>query len=364
LAGTKGSQGDVGRRSITQEEFKTKFSVVLDKIEQLPAVMSITQLLQQTSAQPTNSMVFLDGKASEGEDDISITKKLTITTPTAPVSLSALRLIELTERSSAVLKSQEADYLILSDPVISIFRTFGLLNRMRVTASLSVVDQDEFSTSVVRHVQESSSQMVIIPWPTGSPGTDAVDDGITSVNKTSGSSPFDYIFRAPGTDYHPSSVYSHYIRRVFADAPADVALIINRCLPTDAVILNQHVFLPFFGGPDDRLALSFVVQLCMHPSVTATVVRMHKEEGLSPVSSIEEEKSKTFIASPPSQYNVRISNLENKSCAINLVDRLSSPTLFTGFKIHGHDWNRTQRITSHGLVTRPVVHLRIHLKCS
>ena len=39
------------------------------------------------------------------------------------------------------------------------------------------------------------------------------------------------------------------------------------------------MFLPFFGGPDDRLALEFVVQLCNeNPCVRATVVRIVKRD--------------------------------------------------------------------------------------
>lgn len=39
---------------------------------------------------------------------------------------------------------------------------------------------------------------------------------------------------------------------------------------------QQHVFLPFFGGPDDRLALEFVIQICANPRIRGTVVRITK----------------------------------------------------------------------------------------
>lgn len=35
-------------------------------------------------------------------------------------------------------------------------------------------------------------------------------------------------------------------------------------------------FFPFFGGPDDRLALEFVMQLCTNPGISATAVRISK----------------------------------------------------------------------------------------
>jgi len=41
----------------------------------------------------------------------------------------------------------------------------------------------------------------------------------------------------------------------------------------------MHIFLPFFGGPDDRLALEFVVGLCRrNERLRATVVRLKKVE--------------------------------------------------------------------------------------
>ena len=34
----------------------------------------------------------------------------------------------------------------------------------------------------------------------------------------------------------------------------------------------------YLAGPDDRLALSFIVQLCNHEGLSATIVRMRKTE--------------------------------------------------------------------------------------
>ena len=41
--------------------------------------------------------------------------------------------------------------------------------------------------------------------------------------------------------------------------------------------MRQHdVFLPFFGDPDNRLALEFVLQICANPRMNGTVVRVTK----------------------------------------------------------------------------------------
>jgi len=81
-------------------------------------------------------------------------------------------------------------------------------------------------------------------------------------------------------------IYSQFIRGVFVQSAADVALIIDRGAPNSinsshlVAVDGHHIFLPFFGGPDDRLALTLLVQLCQNnTSVNATVVWITKSEG-------------------------------------------------------------------------------------
>ncbi|KAG8893490.1 K(+)/H(+) antiporter, partial [Tulasnella sp. 417] len=81
-----------------------------------------------------------------------------------------------------------------------------------------------------------------------------------------------------------SVAHSHFIRRLYASAPADVGLFVdNQAVQQQGHILGSkaHLLVPFFGGPDDRLALEFVIQLCEKQEVTATVIRVTKEALLS-----------------------------------------------------------------------------------
>jgi len=138
---------------------------------------------------------------------------------------------------------------------------------------------------------------VIVPWCRGG---GAVEEGTPA----SAHNPFDGIFhRSTGHDQTSSVVYSNFIRKVFMDAPTDVALFVDRGIPSGvslADVPNQHIFLPFFGGPDDRLALSFVVQLCANPNATATVVRMKKtaSDELTPLNTTEEAKAQAAAVAP------------------------------------------------------------------
>ncbi|KAG8987370.1 K(+)/H(+) antiporter [Tulasnella sp. 427] len=77
-----------------------------------------------------------------------------------------------------------------------------------------------------------------------------------------------------------SVAHAHFIRRLYASAPADVGLFVdNQAVQQQGHVLGSkaHLLVPFFGGPDDRLALEFVVQLCERPEVTATIIRVTKE---------------------------------------------------------------------------------------
>ena len=281
---TRGEVED-GRAPTSEEDTKTKFALILDKIEQLPAAMTLAQLLQ-----PLVAVSGLSSSSSASSEKVSEASGLP-TLPHSPtqsrIRIDALRLIELTARTSAVFKSQEAESLMRSDPVISIFRTFGYLNRLLVSTALSVVNYDDFSTAVADHVRESESEMVIVPWcrvaRADGEGQDVAQN------------PFDSVFgKSAGADITSAVVYTDFIRKIFLRSPADVALFVDRSvsgLPSYTGATEQHLFLPFFGGPDDRLALSFVVQLCGNPNVTATVVRITKTDVLSPVSTVEEEKS-------------------------------------------------------------------------
>ncbi|KAJ6610393.1 Sodium/hydrogen exchanger family-domain-containing protein, partial [Mycena sp. CBHHK59/15] len=277
-ASTKDTEATVGRRSSTEDEIKTKFSLILDKIEQLPAAMTLCQLLQPPPVPPPFSSV----------DEKPLPPSLPPSLLHPRISIDALRLIELTNRTSAVLKSQAADVLLHSDPVVSVFRTFGQLNRLAVSAALSVVGYDEFADVVAQHAVQSEAQMVIVPWSRGA--TLVLEDDQEQGKTSRVRNPFDGVFHRTATvtqDQTNSVVYSEFIRRVFLHAPTDVALFVDRGLGAAGV--GQQLFLPFVGGPDDRLALTFLVQLCANPGVVAMVVWINKMEAGADNNEMEKE---------------------------------------------------------------------------
>lgn len=245
--------------------------------------MTLTKLLNPSSSPATVASVSsLSSKSNE---------KAPITNPS--VTIDALRLIELTNRTSAVFKSQESELLLHSDPVLAVMRTFGHINRSPVSASLSVVPFDDFPTAISSHIHDSDSQMVVLPWSRGSAWQPEESSEKSPAN------PFDGIFHrstSTGLEHTNNSVvYSEFVRNVFQSTPVDMALFVDGGIRRGAELEKQHLFLPFFGGPDDRLALTFLVQLCSNnPLVHAKVVRISKSDNdLTPCSTVDHDIKKT-----------------------------------------------------------------------
>ena len=284
------------------EDLKTRFTVVLDKLEHLPGVMALTQLMQPPPSELRSVSMQRDALPRS-------------------ITTEALRLIELSDRASAVMKCSISNTLLLTDPMLSIFRMFGHLNGIKVSPALSIVKFDDLAYSVAEHAKNHDSDMILIPWlppvhtlDDNHPPTPPVDahqpflappitPNPTAATNNTGSgfkshfshNPFD-IFKSSGGDGLPGSSggdisnsvsfhHSQFVRGVFSQSRTDVALFVDRSAfdLTSIVggggsvgVLHQHVFLPFFGGPDDRLALDFVVQICANLRVRGTVVRITK----------------------------------------------------------------------------------------
>lgn len=257
--------------------WKTRFTVVLDKIEHLPGMMALTQLIQTAPAHTPD--VDIDNVAPDRTID---SKK------SPEMFLDALRLIELSDRTSAVMKSSAADSLVKTDPLLGIFRMFGELHDIDVCTSLAIVTYDDLAYSVAEHATNNASDLILLPWlPPHASAHDPVDSTIgTPRASTHISNPFDAFFGSR-TDKTASAIHSHFVRGVFAKAKTDVALFVDRGHAHGEARTAgsmQHIFLPFFGGPDDRAALDFVVQLCANRKITATVMKVVKNDANSDIN--------------------------------------------------------------------------------
>lgn len=282
----------------------SRILVVLQKIEHLSAVMFITQMLEPTykarSRPVASDKALIKATANQqlpAEGDIgSVSIKSSPSRDSAPlpvvgednndkaIRIDALKLIELTGRTFSVMQSAEKDQLLLTDDALQLFKQFGRLRGFEITPHIDIVGADSYPQAIAEQVVSLDSELVLLPWTIPVIGQSsmlidpspqaAVREGIPVSPSTS---PFESIF---GVDSHGSPMYTHFVRRVFAECPADIALFVDRGFGGSSNFTpgaGQHIFMPFFGGPDDRLALRFVIQLCQRDGVSATVVRIERE---------------------------------------------------------------------------------------
>jgi len=236
--------------------------------------MSLTQLIHPSPSSPHSS-------------SYSSTSSLKLP-GRRDVSIDALRLIELSDRVSAVMKGSATDTLVRTDPALEIYQTFGDINGVDITTSLAIVPFDDLAVSVVDHARNHISHLVLLPWlpPTHDldhPTDPTLDSHPPSpVHHHSNANPFDALFGDTYSGTTPTSVvHSQFVREVFSRCPdIDVALYIDPVArsPGDAFRKSTayHLVLPFFGGPDDRMTLEWIVQLCSSARVSATVIRVRK----------------------------------------------------------------------------------------
>ncbi|KAG2130746.1 Sodium/hydrogen exchanger family-domain-containing protein [Suillus clintonianus] len=270
----EGGDSDEDKKSLVDEEqpWRYRFTVVLDKLEHMPCMMALTQLVRPPI--PYFSSLTTAVSMSAASDPAPLKYK------TPEVNVSALRLIELSDRTSAVMKSSTTDTLIHTDPLLGIFRMFGELNDLPVSTSLNIVPYDDLAYTVADHAKRNASQLVLLPWLPPSVSSAETSDGGTPRREKFEHNPFEAFF-GTSRDKSASVIHSQFVRGVFAQSETDVALFVdpgnypNTGAGTGS---SHHIFLPFFGGPDDRLALEFVVQLCVNPKINATVVKMEKHE--------------------------------------------------------------------------------------
>jgi hypothetical protein len=215
------------------------------------------------------------------------------------------------------------------DHLLGMLRTFARLHHIpMVTSSLAVTPQDEFAVKMCERAKEVDADLVMLPWNTalypvvehrGKIEADKEKDGGGGGGGGGGYNPFEHIFggrsggpsTANNSEKAASTTYAQFVRKVFSLSSVDVALFLENDGSgyntdhfnnaddqtshdvdgglhsgnsdgslTQPLVEGQHLFLPFFGGPDDRLALNLIVQLCSNPngSVIATVVRFTKTE--------------------------------------------------------------------------------------
>ncbi|KAJ3003353.1 K(+)/H(+) antiporter [Thoreauomyces humboldtii] len=228
--------------------------ICLPNMQTVPSMMSITQLFQSTPNQ---------------------------------LSITALRLIKLSQRTSTYLMAANEGETMRADPVINVFRTFGQLNRVTVSTVVTVCPSEDFPESIRDTSNDTSTHFVIIPWQQSLMQSKA------------------------------SCLDDHFIKGSIDVAPCSVAIFVDRGFgvstengPHAAIPgQNQSIFVPFFGKADDCEAVRFVANLAGHAGLTVTILDMRPSVAAQTAASTTLAIDTSVDASTAGQANTLLASL-------------------------------------------------------
>ncbi|KAH8598932.1 Sodium/hydrogen exchanger family-domain-containing protein [Bisporella sp. PMI_857] len=202
-----------------------------------------------------------------------------------PLEVHGFRLLELTERTSSVMQVSEGDDSY-RDPVVNAFRTFAQLNNVAVSGGVSVVPEDSYAETLNNQASDYSSDLVLIPWSDAPNGVQdaSIQDFSANMQDTFIQKALDTVTRNTAIFVNrgfggPVKQEAHALKRTISGLSLRSAR--ERAIPPIAD-RSHHVYFPFFGGADDRVALRFVLQIAQSSNVTATIVHFITPQGPAP----------------------------------------------------------------------------------
>lgn len=311
--------GDAALEKYSGTEFR-KLLVYL-RLESLPSLFTFVALLggersgnTRCKTHPEKAREAADQSSNLLTSDASSRRK-------RPFEVHGLRMLELTERQSSVMKESEVDDHDVRDPVVNAFHTFGQLSNVAISGEVQIVPEGSYAKTLQESASEHNSDMVLLPW--------------SETGRLSEASSM--LMLDPVQNAFTSGPHNQFVTNFLVHAPCNTAIFVNKGFgqakkskalhrvatqlslrsttgPPIAPIMDRshHVFFPFFGGPDDRVALRFVLRLAQNSNVTATIVEIQSHfdtieksespivssapEPVSPVSPLVKEA--TFQASP------------------------------------------------------------------
>ncbi|KKA21768.1 K homeostasis protein Kha1 [Rasamsonia emersonii CBS 393.64] len=318
------------------------------RLDSLPSVCTFVSLLGATTdAKPPAPRVHYS-KRDVPDKTASTVEEQPEEAESERKSLQAhgIRLMELTDRLSSTMKVSEVDEYAVWDPVVNTFRAFGQMNNILSEGRVAVVPEHLYADTVVDMSRDVSADFLLLPWSASGSMSERQDLAGTEDSSRLASAP-----------------YPAFVSRVVSRVATGVGIFVDRGLkvpnkdrpaPTRAssswsfrssrsnapavptAHRNQHILFLFYGGPDDRFGLRFVLQLARNELVTATIVHADVPAD-SPSSSSATKQGATVSGQDdvPSTRSLPISVQEKESDTVffasirdSLPSELSSRVVF------------------------------------
>ncbi|KAJ2364266.1 K(+)/H(+) antiporter, partial [Coemansia sp. RSA 2610] len=272
--------------------------VVLSRIQQVPAVMT---LLGYFSRRPASTTTAQDDSGAL----VSAARKHIY----RPIRVFGLRLLELTGRESSIMQHYESELQVLTDPAMAMFRAFARVANMAFHAALAYSDREHFVDNICNSSQDAAAEITIVSaFGRSSSYNSDIVSGPAEGSKTPDLTPG--WFASFGWGF-TTEQQAAFITALFAKAHNHVCVFID-CGLADGEVKHETnapnygaisqgneqerrvvvaasddadrihetggqrlplVVVPFFGGADDRQAVRLAAEMCTHSAVQIVVWR-------------------------------------------------------------------------------------------
>ncbi len=148
----------------------TKRILIYLRLDGLPSLFTMVSLLANKSEKAATHEPKTPSGANEldRDGDEAVVKNThalsSVATLRRPLQVHGLRLMELTERDSSVMRVAEIEEFAGRDPVIKAFGTFGQSRDIAVGGQIAVVPDYSFSGTLLSRARDLKSDFVLIPW--------------------------------------------------------------------------------------------------------------------------------------------------------------------------------------------------------
>lgn len=283
----RNASDDDGLTKKAQESARIKSLLVYLRLDSMPTLLVFLSLLGGKPSEPVEKRHPLHDNKEQDDNRAPHEEKK------RPIEVHGMRLIELTERGSTVMKVSEVDEYSAFDPVLNTFRVLGQLYNLAVSGEVAISPESSFAESLVNRASEESADLLLLPWTeTGSMSESQTISNDSVYNKLASDSYASFVTQTLNGAECNAAVF---INKGFSGTLKPKPSGLTRRVSALSVWSNHrehittlpnadrshHVFAPYFGGADGRVGLELVLQLVQNPEITATVIH-YQENGEGP----------------------------------------------------------------------------------
>ncbi|XP_073009215.1 cation/H(+) antiporter 19-like [Typha latifolia] len=237
------------------------------------------------------------------------------------LTLYAMHLVELSERSSAISMVQRArrngvpffNKRTKAGQVEVAFEAYQQLSSVSVRSMTAISDLDTIHEDIISSASSKRVALIILPF-----------------HKT---------LQADGSLESLGSAYHQINQRVLRDAPCSAAILVDRGLggaaQVTASVVSYTVAVLFFGGPDDREVLAYATRMAEHPGVSVTLARFRflpavSEDVTTDDAAIEEFRAKAAAVSDGSVSYMEkvVAEEEKRGVVVSTIAEMRRSNLF------------------------------------